>query len=281
LIFAIIFVNMLGKTNALPELGKLVREMGFIQQSQGLIERYIAVDGAWEDHLERTRNFILQTLAGRKVEHLAILGSGWLLDVPLEGLAEISGHIRLYDAIHPAQVLHRIKRFPHITAIAADITGGCMQLARQAVSLYRKKGQKTMPEMLAGCCFKPDPIPDCIISLNLLSQIGEMIVSYLQESIPYTPEEANRIIWLLQKAHLELLLQSRSCLITDVREISTDLQGTRPEESRELLQITLPEIPGTQSWIWRFDPNGGYNPGINTRLEVKAMAWDKGMRIEL
>jgi hypothetical protein len=199
-----------------------------------------------------------------------VLGSGWLLDLPLEELAAVSGHVWLYDAVHPAQVIHRLRKFGNVTAISVDITGSGMVNACKAVKHYKRTGIKTSPEILCNTKFRTDEVPDYVVSLNLLSQIGIMITGYLQQHIPYTPEEVEKINRLLQQAHLDLLEPDKSCLVTDIRETNIDLAGGQVESS-ELLQVSLPEKPRKQIWEWNFDPDGEYRPGKKTILQVLAM----------
>lgn len=244
--------------------------MGFQAECQGLIDRYIRVEGAWDDHLERTRKFISGVVAGKKINNLAILGSGWLLDVPLKELAEVSGHVWLYDVIHPAQIIHKLQKYPNVTTVKTDITGGCIMNAWKAVKQYHMNGVKTAPEEICNGAFQPDPVPDYIISLNLLSQIGEMITGYLQKYISYTPEEIIRINCLLQQAHLNMLPSGRTGLVTDIRETDTDLSGEK-EVILDLLCAVLPETGRKQTWEWNFDPDGHYKSGQKTVLQVVAL----------
>jgi len=248
----------------------LLRRLGFRSECQGLIDRYIQVEGAWDEHLTRTRAFVVNAVAGRKFKNLAVLGSGWLLDLPLEELAAVSGHVWLYDALHPAQVIHRLSKYSNVTAVSADITGSGMVNAWEAVRQYRQTGVKASPESFCCTKFQTDEVPDYVISLNLLSQIGVMITGYLQHHIPYTTEEVEKINRLLQQAHLELMETDKSCLVTDIRETNIDLAGGQVESS-ELLQVVLPDKPGIQTWEWMFDPNGEYRPGKKTILQILAM----------
>jgi len=243
--------------------------MGFLSECQGLINRYIHVEGAWDDHLNNTREFIARAVAGKKFNNLAVLGSGWLLDCPLELLADVSGQVWLYDAFHPAQVIHKLRKHRNVTPVWSDITGGCILNAWEAVKRYKKGDGKTVPEDLCHGVFQMDPAPDYVISLNLLSQIGVMITGYLEQSIPYGREEIERINCLLQQAHLSFLPNGRSCLVTDFREINTDLSSGSTETS-ELLHTTLPDTPGRQNWEWRFDSDGSYKPGRQTIFQVVA-----------
>lgn len=249
--------------------GSILRKMGYKSDSQGIINRYINVNGAWESHLERTRQFILKSLAGKRLKNLDVLGSGWLLDLPLEELASMASHIRLYDLMHPSQVLHRLKRYPHVTPVQADITGGAVINAWQAVREYKKNGTKLSPEKICEASFQIPSDSDCIISLNVYSQIGQMITDFLKDNVPYETDEADRIIFLLQQAHLKLLCPGKSLLITDIREKYFDSNDVLTG-SREHVKCPFPVAEPAESWEWQFDPSGGYITGQKTVLHINA-----------
>lgn len=248
---------------------RILRKMGYKADSQGIIDRYINVNGAWESHLQHTREFILKTLAGKQPINLAVLGSGWLLDLPIEELAGMAGHIWLYDLVHPPQVLHRLKKYSNVTPVHADITGGAIINAYQAVQKYKKYKVKLPPEMICKASMQFPFEPDCIISLNIYSQIGQLITDYLLEKIPYETGETDRIVFLLQQAHLKLLSRCNALLISDIREESFDANGMSTG-FREHVKCPFPVAGPLESWEWQFDPAGGYIPGQKTVLQVNA-----------
>lgn len=249
---------------------RILRRMGYKADSQGIINRYIRVEGAWNDHLTRTRQFILKTLEGKRPDNLAVLGSGWLLDLPLDELAERSGHVWLYDIVHPAQVRHRISKLPNVTAVNADITGGAIQQAYEAVKAFRKHAVRPSPEELCRGVFVPNVQHDFVISLNILSQLGEYITDYLQQHMPFGRDEADRLTALLQSAHLKQLPKGNTCLVTDVAEKSMDASG-QITDIKQLVAVELPAAACIEKWAWQFDPLGEYKPGYLTQSEVVAL----------
>jgi hypothetical protein len=248
---------------------RILRRMRYKADSQGIIDRYISVSGAWDGHLQHTKDFILKSVSGKKIENLAVLGSGWLLDLPLDELSTMTRHVWLYDAIHPRQVIHRLQRYANVTAVVADITGGALIGAYQAVREYRKHGAKTAPEQLCNVTFRSDVQPDYIISLNILSQLGEIILNYLKRHVPYTPGEFDKITCLLQQSHLQLLQPGKSCLITDVKEYAYD-NDDQLIETTEIIKCPLPSAVHTESWEWQFDPLKEYKPRNKTVSKIVA-----------
>lgn len=249
---------------------RILKKMGFRADSQGVIDRFIQVNGSWEDHLQNTRNFILKAVANKQITNLAVFGSGWCLDLPLNELAGMAERIQLYDLVHPPQVLHSLRQYNNVDAVAADITGGAVIRAYESVQEFRKQGKKTSPAEICHAVFKPAVVPDYIISLNLYSQIGELITGYLERHMPYTRDETDRITSLLQQAHLQLMTPGSSCLITDFREYNYNQDGT-VSETTDTVRFPLPLSANTETWEWQFDPEGGYKPGKKTVLKVLAI----------
>lgn len=248
----------------------MLRKMGFKADNQGIIDRFINVNGAWEGHLQHTRRFILKAVAGKKIESLAVYGSGWLLDLPLDELAAQVGRIWLYDVVHPRQVIHRLRGYTRVTTVEADITGGALNRAYGAVKDYRSQRQKISPEHFSGLTFQPLVEPDFAISLNVYSQIGSMITDYLKRYIPYNQQETDRIECLLQQSHVKLLPPGKSCLVTDVKECSYDNAG-QLAFTNYTVKNPLPNAEVSESWDWQFDPLGEYKSSGKTVLKVLAM----------
>ena len=248
---------------------RILRRMGFKADSQGIIDRYINVNGAWDDHLNHARSFILNALAGKPIRDLAVYGSGWLLDLPLDELSAMADRVWLYDVFHPPQVLHRIQKFSNVSAVAADITGGTLMAAYEAVKVNKKRGIKSLPEELCNMTFEPVVKPDFAISINILSQIGELITDYLQKHMPYSMDETDRMVCLLQQSHLKLLPPGASLLITDTEELSFDSED-QLIISKSLIRCSLPYTAPAEVWEWQFDPLMEYRSGVKTVFRVMA-----------
>jgi hypothetical protein len=69
--------------------------MGFIKDQEGIMNRYLRESSQWKKHLEKTRNFISGSFSHTEAETVAVLGSGWLLDVPLDHLVQRFRHVYL------------------------------------------------------------------------------------------------------------------------------------------------------------------------------------------
>lgn len=246
----------------------ILRKMGYLADRKGVAERYLHNSRAWEDHLRQTKEFILSCMPEGRMGIIAILGSGWLLDLPLEEIVHAADQIYLYDIVHPPQVIHRIGRYDNITAVTEDLTGGAVLAAYQAVRAYKKTRKKPeITDLIPS--FMPSIKADFMVSLNILSQLGAMVTEYLSRHIPYSSAEENEINRFIQAGHLRLLQGTASCLITDYEEVATDLQTGR-QQSRRLVLADLPFADRSVEWDWDFDPDGGYYQGMKVVLKVMA-----------
>lgn len=243
--------------------------MGYSADSQGIIDRYINTNGAWDSHLKHSREFIQESIKARKIESLAVYGSGWLLDFPLDEIAGMIGKISLFDVIHPPQIVQKVKRFKNVTIETVDITGGALEEAFESVALYKKTGNMPDFQTWTRFRFKYPASFDYAISLNLLSQIGELITNYLTQYIPLSEEKVESITGILQQAHLDILKPDKSCIITDTHEKIIG-PSQQVEKMNNLIHcpFLLPEEH--KKWEWNFDPLREYHPGYQTVSEVVA-----------
>lgn len=249
---------------------RMLKKMGYLSDSRGIINRYINTDGAWDRHLDNTRKFITDRIAGKKYKTLAVYGSGWLLDFPVDQVSREVGNIYLYDIVHPPQVKSKIKKYRNIHAVTADLTGGALTEAWTVVKDYKKHGMKPEIKAMFNNRFNPDPLPDYSISLNFLSQVGDIVTQYLAQHIPMEEHEINYLIGRLQQFHLDTLKPGKSCLITDVAEKYYDMHD-KLQGSKEIIKCSLPLKGNCESWEWLFDPDGEYVRGLKTVSTVIAM----------
>jgi hypothetical protein len=286
------------------DLHGILKIMGFDDDSRGIINRYIKVEGAWDPHLKNSRNFILDCVKNRKYENVAVYGSGWLLDLPLEQLSDLCDHVWLYDLVHPRQILHKIKKFKNVTPVTADVSGVLKDVyefvrshaernsgshAERNSGSHAERIDPSHPERsrrVFGTKYASTPLsmtpvtplkvtnetpqPDFSISLNLLSQIGDLVTGYLSRHVSLSETEAEDMTAALQESHLELLKKQPSCLITDVKEVLYD-KDDKPCGTKQLIKCSLPAGIRSATWQWDFDPLAEYNPGYITRSEVIAL----------
>lgn len=226
--------------------------------------------GNWNSHLDNTRQYICNYISKNNFNTLSVLGSGWLLDLPVDFLSHNLKKILLYDVYHPPQIIHKFRNNDRFELITADITGDLIVNAYNAVNLYKKSKVKTRITDLEFTGFEPVEETDCYISLNILNQLDNLIADYLKKSRIYTEKELNKLRTRIQQSHLKKLPKDKSCLITDVEELRYRKKDV-PVTSKNLLYTKLPEGSNIQTWDWIFDTTGSYNKGCKTVLKVIAM----------
>jgi hypothetical protein len=238
--------------------------MGYFSDQKGIMNRYLRESGAWESHLAKSRQYILDFLKKNKPGKVAILGSGWLLDVPLEELAEFSSELILIDIHHPRQIRHKLRRYSNLVFLDYEISGGT---AYEVYDLVKGKGGDLHEIKYPG--FKEEIEADYFVSLNILDQLDTLIVDYLKKFQTWPVEDINELRKNIQEAHIESLPKGKSCMITDITEITENMKGEKKDD--QLIFAVLPRPKNVKSWLWEFDSAGEYNPGEITYFSVQAM----------
>jgi len=248
---------------------KILRRMKYLSDQKGILNRFLAEAGHWDQHLEKTRKFILGCLGEKSYRSVAVLGSGWLLDVPLDQMSEQCGEVLLYDVVHPPQILKKLSRYGNVSAIPADITGGAIRGAWDLAGQYRKTGRGSILDIACQAVL-PGSGPDYVISLNILNQLDILLVDYLKMHIDIPVEDELEFRKRIQSQHLSLLEPGLSCLVTDVEERVMD-KNDRQVSSKILVYCDLQEGRKAESWTWDFDTRGAYNPRHRTEMRVRAI----------
>ncbi len=241
-----------------------LRKMGYFSDQQGIINRFLRNPGAWESHLANSRQYILNFVRKKKPGKVAIFGSGWLLDVPVEELTEFSSELILIDIHHPRQIRHKLRNYPNVVFLESEINGGT------AFEVYDMvKGEKNDLKEINCPGFMEELEADYFISLNILDQLDTVIIEYLQEFNTYALADVNELRKNIQAAHIKSLPKGRSCLITDIEEITVNKRGEK--KNRPLIYAALPKATNLKNWLWEFDNTGEYIQEKNTCFRVQAM----------
>lgn len=237
------------------------------------MNRYIREKNNWDRHLEHTREFVSSSFTGSSLESVAVLGSGWLLDVPLEALESRFKHIFLVDIHHPPQIRKKMETRSKVELVEADLSGGAIEQVWQ-LSRRQERKKRVSDHLLQGLALLP-PLPgispDAYISVNLLNQLDIILCEFLEKKGYFQEESPDRFRSAIQAFHLEWITTLPGCLVTDTREIRLDIRGN--EVSKSLLHTGLPPGHRTSNWYWEFDTKGTYHPGTLTRMEVQAVEW--------
>ena len=248
----------------------ILKEMGFVNDQDGIIYRYAREKKGWDIHLNNSKQAILEAIETYKPTTAAILGSGWLLDIPLEELSRTCSKIYLYDIIHPTQIKHKVSKYRNIEIIECDITGGAIQKAWEEVQLWKSEGKSIDLKKIPGNGFKPLHQTDMIVSLNILNQLDILICDYLLDNTTLTEDEITNLRLDLQQKHINSLQEQSFCLISDIEERTTDLDS-KATAVRPLVIAPLPQTLYKKEWEWQFDSSGSYYDGKRVTFNVVAL----------
>jgi hypothetical protein len=236
------------------EYRRILTRMGYYNYQNGLIYRHLNQEGGWNEHLEHCRNLIMRTIEHFNPEKVTILGSGWLLDLPLAEMIEKTSMVCLVDIVHPPDVISQIRDLKRVEMRELDVTGGLIEevwkKTRKNSFLNRLKslGNITISEYI------PAEEPGLVISLNILTQLETLLVKYLKKRSDIREEEFNSFRSEIQKKHIDFLSKYKSLLITDYEELFIDRSGE--QETIPTLFTDLPQGKLREEWTWDFDLKG-------------------------
>ncbi|HNX66423.1 MAG TPA: hypothetical protein PKH02_06035 [Bacteroidales bacterium] len=247
--------------------GKIVlHRMGYYDDQDGIMRRYKAEEPSWESHLQKSRELIIKAIDIFNPSTITVLGSGWLLDLPVEKMTMNKRSINLVDILLPEQIENRIQIFRHVRFIQEDVTGGLISGVYANVSRGIFKRRVNVEKILDFKPYEPPKDTDLVISLNLLSQLDAIPTDYLKKRTKVSDQEIRVLKERVQQQHLDMLQKRNSLLITDFYEHpvnSVDISERRPT-----IAVDLPEGISREEWDWTFDTRKNYNPDTVTIFRV-------------
>ena len=260
---------LLCRPNRIDMITRWLRDtrMGYIAGQAGIMRRMLREEGGWQNHLAKTSEYILQAVKTQQPKSIRILGSGWLLDVPMKYLIESCERIVLSDISHPNQIVNKYSKYKNIEFETIDITGGIVELGyKQKRNNYNHEEFIHQIENASHFNFTED----LIISVNLLSQLSIILTDYLSKKMGLTNQQTIDIAEAIQKKHIELLPIGKSLLIADYEEEFFD-DDDKFIGSKPTVYITFPIRGARQEWRWNFDTKMMYKEECKTILRVVAV----------
>lgn len=247
--------------------------MGYYNYQNGLIHRHVNQEGGWDYHLCKCREYILKAVEFFQPERITVLGSGWLLDLPLAEMLEKTGKITLVDIVHPPEVFEQAGSFSNVEIREEDVTGGLIREVwdRTGRCFFRKKirniSEITVPS------YNPDFDPGLVISLNILTQLENLPLEYMKKKSRIAGNDFLSFRRQVQESHIRFLEKHSSVLITDIEEIQ------KTKDGRTIVNPTLRTgILGGSSreeWTWDFDLRGSDYYNITSVMKVAAVTFKK------
>lgn len=225
--------------------------MGYYDYQNGLIYRHLNQEGGWDEHHDHCRSFILKALDLYKPEKITIIGSGWLLDLPIAEIAGKTKTVCLVDIIHPPEVIIQTGAFDNVELKELDITGGLIEEVWKRTRKYsflnklRSLDSITIPEDVTL------NDPGMVVSLNILTQLESLLIDFIKKRSKIKEEDFDCFRAGIQKKHLDFLRKFNSVLITDTTEVIIDNSGK--EAISPTIFAELPSGQFIEEWDWHFD----------------------------
>jgi hypothetical protein len=249
---------------------RVLNKLGYYNYHNALIHRHINQKGGWDTHLERCRNYILKIIDYTKPEKITVLGSGWLLDLPLVEILEKAGKVTLVDIIHPPAVFEHAGKMFNVELLEEDVTGGLIEEVWQKAGKYSFFNKLKSPEGITIPEYKPLFDPGLVISLNILTQLEILPLSFLKRRSSISDKEFSRLKAEIQKKHIDFLKKHRSVLISDFEEVFTDKSGNKT--TIPTLMTGLPQGEFKEEWTWNFEQTGAYRYNSRSVMNVFAIS---------
>ena len=254
-----------------PAYRRILTRMGYYAYQNGLIYNHLNQAGGWDEHLSRCRDFVKASIEKFRPETVTVLGSGWLLDVPLAEMSDKLNRIYLVDIIHPPEVIRQAGTMGNVVLVEADITGGVIEevwnISRRHTVLNRLRSLGTVR---IGE-FTPDFEPGTVVSLNILTQLESQPLHWLRGRSRIPGEELTAFRRKIQEKHIDFLKRHNSVLITDFSEVVIGRSGQ--ETSVRTLLADLPPGKLESEWTWNLDITGRENYNSLIAMKMIGLAW--------
>lgn len=203
------------------------RRDGYLAESIAISARERRCRGAWSAHLRASRCALIESARSASRHRIAVvLGSGALLDVPLEELSRLFREVWLVDMVHPWRARRQARRFANVRLVEHDVTeGGTDRPSR----------------------FLDVADIDWVASVNLVSQLPARGRDGLSA----------------MRAHLAYLtrLDAVVCVLADEEQVTLDAGGCAVE--RRDFQPLFAGWPRLGEWRWDIAPPGEMGGGAS------------------
>ena len=223
------------------------RRMGFLRASIGLQSRHRRCREAWAPHLHRSRDCLEQSALQAPGDGTAlVLGSGLLLDVPIEALSRHFREVLLVDVVHLPQVRWQVRGMRNVRLLEADLTG-CIEALQAGASAPVAVEAATSAVRALGA-----PQLRWVASVNLLSQLHLLPVEWMQRRWPaLSPRALEQWARGVERAHLEGVraLGVPGCVLADIEQFTRDAAGELidyTDFSSVLDSLGAPD----REWLW-------------------------------
>ena len=245
---------------------QMFRRMGYFDDQSGIIRRYRRECEHWDTHLTNTRQSAIDAMQGKSRTSAAVLGSGWLLDVPVEEMSRCFEKLYLYDQRHPAAVKKQVQSLGNVELRVCDISCFARSVYQYAKQYRNHKERPPISAIQAQNTLNLNDF-DFVFSCNILNQLDILLIDYLTQFFDLNHEETLSFRSNVQQHHINILPRNRSCMVADYEEITYTPDGT--EISRKTsVHHPIIQHPDARCWTWEFDTKMTYYKDRMTFFKV-------------
>jgi hypothetical protein len=239
---------------------KVAKDWGYVYQNVSLKFRSRRCAKAWQGHVEQSRQLIRDHLKKAQSKTVMIIGSGLLLEIPIEELLMETEKIYLVDLVHSAEIRKLAAKNPKIKLLERDISG-LLGILKKDTGLFQLKNipWEHLPEWDL-------PVVDWVISANLMSQIPLMI----SEKLPMSSEAYVKFANSVRDQHIERLFKQapKVLIFADFETRYIDQEGQRIKT--ESYEVDLKSLKFDREWLWEISPFGETSRDYKIEMLVKA-----------
>jgi hypothetical protein len=243
---------------ALTPSSELAKNFGYLKEIIGIKSRYLRNQKPWQSHLQNCHDVIVNFCEQNpQAESMAILGSGFLQEVPIKFILNHFKKIYLYDLVFPREVRALAKQHTKIELVECDLSGALEFL--QNGKLRMRSPYFQIPA-------------DLVLSVNLLSQLPLKPYQWILDKKLAEVSECEKFCREIIKNHLRLLKQSSqpSLLISDYEKVFYDRNQNLIESQSSLFSVPI-SGQKLRTWDWHIAPIGELNPRYSMVLKVLAI----------
>ncbi len=258
----------------------VVKKLGFLNESIGMEARYQRCQKSWDPHYQQCQQVILKAASEATQQNtLLILGAGSLRDIPLKALSESFKKVLLVDLLFLKSARKRAKPYSNVSLLEIDVSNSLPALLQtRSAKDYIQHLIDCPPKLatLLGTKVVVDTI-DCIVSLNLVTQIPLMPVVKCAARSETSPEQLADLAELLVQQHLSLLTEvdGVKCLIADQSISEYDRQQKLVDCHDPGWGVSLPidNLAWSTEWEWEMLPFKESGTGLKQVHSVSAFCW--------
>jgi hypothetical protein len=249
---------------------RILNKMGYYAYQSGLIYNHLSQQGGWDSHLDCCRSFIKRALEFYRPDTVTVLGSGWLLDLPLAEMLEKTIKIYLVDIVHPPEVVKQAGDLENVFIVEQDVTGGLIEEVWNATKKFTFLRKMKSLESITIPEYSPGFDPGLVISLNIITQLESRLLDWLKKRSDISEDEFFTFRKIIQERHIAFLMKHKSVILTDYAEIVTKKSG-------EITTVStlIPELPKGKfsgEWTWDLDLKGHDYYNSSSMMKVVSVA---------